>query len=161
MHWVVWHGLVAKADGLAVGTEDQKLLVAEDLEDFLVESDRGFVIVHVDAHLGVVDHLCEGSEVRWDDSVDGVFFLKNWMRCAYGEVGPCHSLQNYHVRAKTAMLYRRRCSPDVYSVRLHVVGIPPHRSACGLHAVSHKMHTKEADRFGLAKKSGVSNAGAR
>lgn len=54
---MMWHSPVAKTDILPIGSKDEKLFITDGFQDFLVESHSGFVVVRVDAHLGVIDHI--------------------------------------------------------------------------------------------------------
>lgn len=64
MHLVIGHSLVAKTYVFSVGPEDEKPFVADGFENSFVESYGGFVVVRVDAHSGVIDHIGEKSTVQ-------------------------------------------------------------------------------------------------
>lgn len=60
VHLVVRQSLVAKANVFSVGSEDEELLITDSLEGFLVEGHGSWMIIRMDAHLGVVDHVGAG-----------------------------------------------------------------------------------------------------
>lgn len=57
VHGVMGHSLVAKTDVFPVGPHDEELLVTDGLEDLLVKDHGGLVVVRMDAHLRVIDHV--------------------------------------------------------------------------------------------------------
>lgn len=69
---MMWHSLVAKPDVFSIGSEDEEFFVADGFEDLFVESYSGFVVVCVDAHLGVIDHIGAKSTVQFVEKRDRV-----------------------------------------------------------------------------------------
>lgn len=97
VHLVVWHALIAKAHEFPIGTKYEELFVADGLEGCLVEGYGGFVVVCVDAHLGVVDHFCGVNTAVCAAGRGVVQCTFNWRRAfgirRVGEVGSCSSTQ--------------------------------------------------------------------